>query len=107
IEFAAGQYDAHKPLEGKIVGIYFRGPSTRTRTSFTVGALKLGAQIVVYGPNDMQLVTGETIEDTGRILSCFLDNSGVNVMGTVHQVLPKMNTRYQLGFADNSKYKKT
>jgi ornithine carbamoyltransferase len=73
IKFAAGRYNRHKPLAGKIVGFYFRGPSTRTRTSFMAGALKLGAQIIVYGPSDLQLVTGETIEDTGHVLSGFLD----------------------------------
>jgi len=62
-----------RPLEGKIVGIYFRKSSTRTRTSFTVGALRLGAQTASYGPNDLQIVTGETIQDTARVLSGFLD----------------------------------
>ena len=57
----------------KIVGILFCKPSTRTRTSFSVGALKLGARIVTYGPGDLQLVTGEPVEDTGRVLSGYLD----------------------------------
>jgi ornithine carbamoyltransferase len=69
---ASGE-DVTKSLAGKIVGIYFRGTSTRTRTAFTVGALKLGAQTLHYGPNDLQLVTGETIQDTARVLSGFLD----------------------------------
>lgn len=62
-----------RSLAGKIVGIYFRKSSTRTRTSFNVGALKLGAQVVSYGPRDLQIVTGETIQDTARVLSGFLD----------------------------------
>jgi ornithine carbamoyltransferase len=62
-----------QPLSGKTVGIYFRRSSTRTRTSFTVGAQKLGAQTIAYGPQDLQLVTGETIEDTGRVLAGYLD----------------------------------
>jgi ornithine carbamoyltransferase len=73
VDFAAGRRNRHKPLEDKIVGIYFLRPSTRTRTSFTVGALRLGAKTVAYGPNDLQLVTGETIEDTARVLSGYLD----------------------------------
>ena len=56
-----------------MVGIYFKRSSTRTRTSFTVGALKLGAQTIAYGPSDLQLATGETFEDTGRVLSGYLD----------------------------------
>jgi ornithine carbamoyltransferase len=62
-----------KPLAGKTVGLYFRGTSTRTRTAFTVAAQRLGADTIAYGPSDLQLVTGETIEDTARVLSGFLD----------------------------------
>jgi ornithine carbamoyltransferase len=62
-----------RTLEGKTVGIWFRKTSTRTRTSFTVGAQKLGAGVISYGPADLQTNTGETIEDTSRVLSGFLD----------------------------------
>jgi len=62
-----------RPLDGKSVGIYFRKTSTRTRTSFTVGAARLGATVVTYGPGDLQTNTGETLEDTTRVLSSFLD----------------------------------
>jgi ornithine carbamoyltransferase len=70
---ATGADGGAQPLKGKTVGIYFRGPSTRTRTSFTVGALKLGGGTIHYGPNDLQLTTGETINDTARVLSGFID----------------------------------
>lgn len=70
---AAGQGVTDQPLSGKVGGIYFKGTSTRTRTAFTVGALKLGAQVIAYGPNDLQVVTGESIQDTTRVLSGFLD----------------------------------
>ena len=60
-------------LAGKTVGIYFKGTSTRTRSAFTVGAIKLGATPVTYGPNDLQIATGETISDTARVLSGYLD----------------------------------
>jgi ornithine carbamoyltransferase len=69
----AGELNGRRPLEGKVVGVYFRKTSTRTRTSFTVGALKLGAGVITYGPNDLQIATGETIEDTARVLSGYLD----------------------------------
>ncbi|WP_112239145.1 ornithine carbamoyltransferase [Kribbella monticola] len=61
------------PLTGQIAGIYFRKTSTRTRTAFSAGALRLGAQIVAYGPDDLQLNTGETSEDTGAVFSRMLD----------------------------------
>jgi ornithine carbamoyltransferase len=73
LDFSSDRGEDYQPLAGKTIGIYFTKPSTRTRTSFTVGALKLGGHVVAYGPNDLQLVTGETIEDTAQILSCYLD----------------------------------
>lgn len=62
-----------KPLAGKVVGTFFKKTSTRTRTSFTVGALKLGAEVIAYGPDDLQIATGETLSDTGRVLANYLD----------------------------------
>lgn len=73
LEIATGGLAHAKPLEGRVVGIYFRGTSTRTRTAFTVGALRAGASTVAFGPNDLQLATGETLQDTGRVLSGYLD----------------------------------
>ena len=70
---SAGEEKIKRPLAGKVVGIYFRGTSTRTRTAFTVGAAHLGATTIAYGPNDLQIVTGETIEDTARVLANYLD----------------------------------
>ncbi|HEX7331334.1 MAG TPA: hypothetical protein VF290_07535 [Pyrinomonadaceae bacterium] len=72
LTFSQGR-DTEQYLRGAVGGIYFRGTSTRTRTAFTAGTLKLGGQLISYGPNDLQLVTGETIEDTARVLSGFLD----------------------------------
>jgi ornithine carbamoyltransferase len=60
-------------LKQRSIGIYFRKTSTRTRTSFAVAAVRMGASPLIYGPNDLQTNTGETIEDTGRVLSSYLD----------------------------------
>ena len=73
IMIANGDHGNKRTLAGKVVGIYFRGTSTRTRTAFSVGAMKLGADIISYGPNDLQINTGETIQDTARVLSNYLD----------------------------------
>lgn len=73
VAFATGKVEVKKTLLDKIIGIYFRKTSTRTRTSFSVAALKLGANIIGYGPNDLQTNTGETIEDTTKILAGYLD----------------------------------
>ncbi|WKK21368.1 ornithine carbamoyltransferase [Streptomyces olivoreticuli] len=72
-EFSAGEADASRPLDGLVAGVYFAKTSTRTRTAFSSGALRLGASLVAYGPGDLQLNTGETSEDTGRVLSRMLD----------------------------------
>lgn len=60
-------------LSGDVVGVYFRKTSTRTRTAFSSGALRLGAGLVTYGPGDLQINTGETTEDTGRVMAGMLD----------------------------------
>ncbi|MET7731884.1 ornithine carbamoyltransferase [Streptomyces sp. NPDC005402] len=62
-----------RPLEGQAVGVLFTKTSTRTRTAFTVGATRLGGTAVPFGPHDLQLNTGETLEDTGRVLGSMLD----------------------------------
>lgn len=71
VEFAAGARSA--ALAGTVTGVYFAKPSTRTRTAFSAGALRLGAGLVAYGPGDLQLSTGETDADTGRVLAGMLD----------------------------------
>ncbi|HKV36215.1 MAG TPA: hypothetical protein VJP89_17895 [Pyrinomonadaceae bacterium] len=73
VAFASGEAGSSRSLQGKSVGIYFTGTSTRTRTSFTIAALRSGAGTITYGPRDLQIVTGETIADTARVLSGFLD----------------------------------
>lgn len=73
VNLASGDAGRGRPLEGRAVGIYFTGTSTRTRTSFTIAALRSGAGIITYGPHDLQIVTGETIADTARVLSGYLD----------------------------------
>lgn len=60
-------------LAGRTVGVYFRKTSTRTRTGFMVGAGRLGATTVYFGPNELQTNTGETLEDTARTLAGYLD----------------------------------
>ncbi|MFA5810222.1 MAG: ornithine carbamoyltransferase [Thermoleophilia bacterium] len=60
-------------LAGKTLGMIFAKPSTRTRVSFTVGAYELGAHIMFISENEMQLGRGETVEDTARVLSRYLD----------------------------------
>lgn len=71
--FASGVSRQHHPLVGYVIGSYFRATSTRTRTAFASAALRLGAGHVAYGPGDLQLNTGETIEDTALVFARMLD----------------------------------
>lgn len=73
VAIAEGRWERGASLSRRTVGIFFRKSSTRTRTSFTVGAMNLGAQVIAYGPNDLQLTTGETVPDTARVLANYLD----------------------------------
>jgi ornithine carbamoyltransferase len=73
LEHAQGRAGGCQTLHGKVVGIYFRKTSTRTRTAFSVAALRLGAQIISFGAEELQVSTGETFGDTGRVLGGMLD----------------------------------
>ncbi|MCU7728891.1 ornithine carbamoyltransferase [Actinoplanes sp. KI2] len=76
-EVAAGS------LDGLVIGTYFRKTSTRTRTAFTAAALRLGARTIAYGPDDLQLNTGETMADTGRVLARMLDGLVARTAGPI------------------------
>ncbi|HET9899268.1 MAG TPA: ornithine carbamoyltransferase [Streptosporangiaceae bacterium] len=80
-EYAAGHRPAPLPLRDRVVGVLFRKTSTRTRTAFSAGALRLGAQLITYGPDDLQENTGETPADTGAVLSRMLDALVVRTAG--------------------------
>ncbi len=68
-----GTPDPEQPLTGRMVALIFEKPSTRTRVSFDVGTRQLGGETMVLTGSEMQLGHGETIADTARVLSRYVD----------------------------------
>ena len=70
---AKGERDADLPLKGKLIALIFERPSTRTRFSFEVGIRQLGGEVFTASGGEMQLGRGETVADTARVLSRYVD----------------------------------
>ena len=68
-----GAPDAEQPLKNRMVALIFEKPSTRTRVSFDLGVRQMGGQTMVLSGKEMQLGHGETIADTARVLSRYVD----------------------------------
>jgi len=68
-----GEIAVERPLVGKVLAMVFDKPSTRTRVSFDVGMRELGGETLMLTGQEMQLGRGETIGDTARVLSRYVD----------------------------------
>ncbi|MGI9353300.1 MAG: ornithine carbamoyltransferase [Rhizobiaceae bacterium] len=77
-----------RPLEGKMLAMVFDKPSTRTRVSFDVGMRQLGGETIFLSGSDMQLGRGETIADTARVLSRYVD--AIMIRTTTHSRLVEL-----------------
>ena len=73
LDLPKGTYDEGQPLSQHIVALVFEKPSTRTRTSFDVGVRQLGGQPMLLSGTEMHLGKGESISDTARVLSRYVD----------------------------------
>ena len=76
---------ATRPLEGKVLAMIFDKPSTRTRVSFDVGMRQLGGETIVLDGESSQMGRGETIADTARVLSRYVD--GIMIRTSAHHRL--------------------
>ena len=68
-----GFVDAGAPLQGRVLALIFDKHSTRTRISFDVGMRQLGGQVIMLSGSEMQLAREETVADTAKVLSRYVD----------------------------------
>ena len=76
-----GARDDIAALEGKLLAMIFEKPSTRTRVSFDVAMRQLGGETLILSAHDLQLGRGESIADTARVLSRFVDAIMIRTFG--------------------------
>jgi ornithine carbamoyltransferase len=89
---------ADRPLDGKTLAMIFDKPSTRTRVSFDVGMRQLGGEAIMLTGAEMQLGRGETIADTAKVLSRFVDIIMIRILShdaltelAAHATVPVIN----------------
>ena len=80
--------DADRPLDGNLLALLFEKPSTRTRVSFDVAMRQLGGETLLLNGHDTQLGRGETIADTARVLSRYVD--AIMIRTTDHRHLTEL-----------------
>ncbi|HAJ48021.1 MAG TPA: ornithine carbamoyltransferase, partial [Alphaproteobacteria bacterium] len=68
-----GTPDDDQPLRGQMLGLIFEKPSTRTRISFDMAMRQLGGSTMILSGNELQFGHGETVGDTARVLSRYID----------------------------------
>jgi ornithine carbamoyltransferase len=83
---AHGDLDFSSALKGRLVGIYFSKPSTRTRTAFFAAVERMGGSSIVYSAADLQTTTGESLEDTGMVMGLYLDALVIRTNGSFEEM---------------------
>lgn len=82
------QNDSALPLKGKVLGMIFEKSSTRTRVSFETGMLQLGGHALYLNSNDLQIGRGETVADTAKVLSRYVD--GIMIRTFSHKMVEEL-----------------
>ncbi|HXJ03377.1 MAG TPA: ornithine carbamoyltransferase [Micropepsaceae bacterium] len=86
--FPRGMQDVDTPLAGRMLALIFEKPSTRTRISFDVGMQELGGSTIMLTGAEMQLGRGESIADTARVLSRYVD--AIMIRTLAHDTLTEL-----------------
>ena len=99
-----GTPDDAQPLAGHMVALIFEKPSTRTRVSFDVGVRQMGGQSMVLSGGEMQLGHGESIADTARVLSRYVDLIMIRTFAedTLHELADHASVPVINGLTDRS-----
>ncbi|MCK5544496.1 MAG: ornithine carbamoyltransferase, partial [Desulfobulbaceae bacterium] len=94
----AGNGVRHKQLIGKIIGMIFEKPSTRTRVSFEAAMYGLGGQVIYLSGKDTQLARNEPLKDMARVMARYVDGIVVRTFGqeiieelAAHSSIPVIN----------------
>jgi ornithine carbamoyltransferase len=83
-----GAREAGEPLKGKALALIFERPSTRTRVSFEMAMRQLGGDVIMLTASEMQLGRSESIADTARVLSRYVD--GIMIRAATHNTLVEL-----------------
>ena len=96
--------DGERPLEGRMLALIFESPSTRTRVSFDVAMRQLGGQTILLRGEETQLGRGETVADTARVLSRYVD--AIMIRAGRHEILLELAEHAEIpvvnGLTDSS-----
>jgi ornithine carbamoyltransferase len=102
--FKRARSGSSRPLAGKTLALIFEKPSTRTRVSFEVAMRQLGGDVVVLSAKEMQIGRGETVGDTSRVLSRYVDAMVLrtNRTATLHELAQHSTVPVINGLTDSS-----